>query len=144
MDIGSIKINASKIEDGVWVDTIPEFGDLRLLVRGTSSFAYRDAIGRLSRNLPKNKRNDDGSVPAKELDRLTAQALAEGALLGWENVEIGGVAVPFSKERAVDLLTDPDYSKFADAVMFAAQKVNASAPDETALVGNSETVSSGK
>lgn len=144
MDLAAIKVDSAKIEGGDWVGDLPGLGNLRLKVRGLGCMAYRLATEKRVRALPRSQRAKDGSIAPAAADKLAGEAMAEALLLDWENLTSGGKTVPYSRERAVELLSNPDYRDFRSAVQFAAAIVAANdEAHEEALLGNSETPSSG-
>lgn len=126
MDIGNIRRDVAKIEQGDWVDDIPGMGDLRLLVRGMSApevIAHQSA---LSRSAPAHKRNRDNSLTVEASTEIMALTIAEKVLLGWENLECDGEQVEFSVDLAKQFMTNAELSPFADAVVWAANVVDRS------------------
>lgn len=112
MKLSDTKIDSAKVEQGDWVGDIPDFGDIRLKVRGLGNADYNRLQAKLIRSLPKAQR--DGAV-----DKILPRLLADTILLDWDNVDEG----PYSKDLAEKFLTDPDYRPFRDAVMWAASQV---------------------
>ena len=123
MELNKLKVNSKLVEEGAWIDGIPEAGDLRLRVRGIGSAAYRNALSRLTRAVPKNKRNEDDTLPIEIAERIAAEAAAEGLLLDWDNITREGEQVPYDKELAKEWLLDRDFVPFLEAVLWAANKV---------------------
>lgn len=121
MDLSEHKVDPQKREDGEWVDDIPEMGDLRLLVRGSENKMWRKRFDVLVAAVPRKKKMN--GLDPEERDRITALLLAETCLLGWENLTIGGDVVPYSKDKAKELLTDPQWVAFRSAVSWAAAMV---------------------
>lgn len=122
MKLSELKIDSAKAEQGAWIGDIPDLGNLRLKVRGLGNSDARRLRLKLIRALPKASREDP-----KEQDKINARILAEAVLLGWENLE-GEV---YSKERAFEILSDPDLAPFADGVAWAAGKVAELEADQT-------------
>ncbi|ACL58947.1 hypothetical protein [Methylobacterium nodulans] len=124
MKLKSFKTNSALLEQGRWVDDIPQAGNLRLRVRGLGNVDYRTLMDRLVDAVPREKRIR--GIDPRERDRITGECLAEAVLLDWDNLfedEEETVKVPFSKELAKQLLTDPDYVRLYDAVIWAANLV---------------------
>ena len=146
MDIQSFKRNTAAIEAGQWVDDIPQMGGLRLKVRGLGCKQYQSKLTRLSRAVPKNQRLRDGSLTSETVLRIMGEAIHGTVLLDWAGITDGdgGEAVPFDDDRALKMLTDPDWRPFLDAVVWSAQVVdnekNAAQED---LEKNSRTPSGG-
>lgn len=123
MKLSDVRVNAAAIEDGAWVESIPEMGDLRLKVRGSNNSAWRHIQSTMMQAIPRNKRIN-GQIDPDELDRITTVCLQSASLLDWENL-LGDDNQPlvFSKDAASDLLTNPEYRAFRDAVLWAATVV---------------------
>lgn len=142
MDISALKVSSVAIEQGEWVSDIPEAGDLRLKVRGMNNSAYRELQNKLVAAIPFKRRRK--GLSADEQERIQAKCLIETVLLDWENLRSGDQTIPYSRDMAEKLITDPDYRAFRDAVLFAAVTVGeAQEADDSDLEKNSATSSSG-
>jgi hypothetical protein len=121
MKIDTIDVDA--LENGDWVDNIPEMGALRLKTRGANNKAWRRMQAKLIAAVPRSKRV--GTLDPDESDRITAILLRETALLDWDGLEgPDGKPLPFSKEQANEYLTNPKYGgRFRDAALYAANIV---------------------
>jgi hypothetical protein len=138
MDLSKLKVDSAKIATGSWVGDIPSMGDLRLKVRGISAPAFVDAQRRLMRGVAKDERNRDGTLPSAVADRVTGTALHQAVLLDWDNLTTDGKTAPYDASLALQLLTDPDYAMFRDAVVWAAGIVSADEGEVAdAILGNS-------
>lgn len=140
MKLSSIKVDSKRAEEGEWVRNIPEMDDLELCVRGSSCASARVLRNKLMRGLPAPVRNDPNGLPIALIDDMEAQICADVLLLDWRNLD----GIPYSKEKAAELLKDPDLTMLRDAVTWAAARVGRqeSAAKEAEL-GNSETTSAG-
>lgn len=116
------KIIVENVNAGAWVGNIPDMGDLRIHTKGLNNPGFRKLQQTLVAAIPRSERHQ-GRIPPHVMDEINAKCLLNQALLGWENVEEDGQAVPFSKEQAKVYLTDPAYRSFYDAVMYAAAVV---------------------
>ena len=123
MKLNDLKIDAAKAEAGDWVGDIPDLGDLRLKVRGIANSDARRLRNKLVATLARALRTEP-----LEQDKITARILAETVLLGWENFD-----QTYSKERAFEILSDPDYEPFRDGVVWASTMV---AECQTANMGD--------
>ena len=117
MKLSSIETDPAIMEQGEWVKDIPEMEDLELRVRPLGNDDYRNLHGKLTRAVPRDKR-DRGGIVQDEQDRIQAKLLAETVLLDWKNLDVA-----YSKEKAIELMTDPRFRKFYSAVMYAASVV---------------------
>ena len=122
MKLSSIEVDPDKIEQGQWIGNIPEDGDLELKVRGLQNADFRRLQGKLVEAVPRAKKVG-GRLDPDEQDRVTNQCLAATVLLGWRGLEDDNGPIPFSKEKARELLMDPRYRRFREAVIWAASVV---------------------
>lgn len=116
-------IDVDALENGDWVENIPDMGALRLKTRGTNNRSWRRMQQKLIAATPRSKKV--GGFDPDESDRITAILLRETALLDWEGVDgPDGKPLPFSKEQANEYLTNPKYGrKFLIAATYAADNV---------------------
>lgn len=124
MDLSNLKRDSAKIEGGEWIGDIPNAGDLKLHVRGMSSKVYQSTMARLGRSVPREKRQQDGSLTTEAALEVMAKAIASCVLLNWSGIESNGKPIEYSKEQAEAWLTDPDYKPFLEAVIYAASVVD--------------------
>lgn len=123
MKLSTIAVNPTAVEDGEWVKDLPEMGDLELKVRGQNSAAWRTLQRKLVTGLPRNLRNRADGLPMKAQDELINKCLVGAALLDWKNLELDAGPVPYSRDLAEKLISDPAFSVFRDAVFSATVRV---------------------
>lgn len=165
MQLSKAKQNTQRIEQGAWVTDIPEADDLRIKTRGANNADWRELQTKLINALPAKKRRR-GIIPAADMDKIQNQCLIDTCLLDWDNlydqvfddtgnvvmetVEKDGkqvqqpklVRIPYSKEKALELIEDPNYRPFRDFISFAAQAVGEEDEAENKEIeGNSASVS---
>lgn len=122
MKLNDICVDPVKVEEGAWVDNIPELEGLRVKVRGINNKDWRRMRARLIEAVPR-KRKIGGLDPADQ-DRITAVLLRETSLLDWGGLDgDDGKPVPYSKDVAGKYLSDPKYEKFREGVLWAATNV---------------------
>lgn len=124
MDISNIRRNVQVIDDGAWVDDIPNAGNLRLKVRGMNSRLVRDTREVKERAVENSERARDGSLTSAASMRVLGEVLYEAVLLDWENLTDNGNEVKFNPALAKEWLTNPAFEQFADAVVWAARYVD--------------------
>lgn len=144
MKLSDLASDPVATEQGEWVDTIPEMGDLRLKVRGIGNADWRRIQTKLIDAVPRSKRTGTRIDP-EEIDRITTVCLHQACLLDWQNLSgDDGKPLAYSRDFALELLSKPEYRKFREAVVWAATVVG-----EQAAVriedqkGNSAGASSG-
>ncbi len=99
---------------GDWV-AIPEWPGVRLRVRSLNYGPYQTALSHSLRRL--STRFPDG-IPPEEDAAETGRLYAAHILLGWE-----GFDVPWTAERAMQVLADPAYRDLRRNVGWAASRV---------------------
>jgi hypothetical protein len=124
MNLDQVRIDSAAIEAGEWIDNIPGAGKLRLKVRGMTNSDYQRKQQNAYSSITADDREEDGKrVKPKVLRRIHAECLVETVLLDWDGLRNNKGEVKYDKKLALQLLTDPDYEAFADAVTWAAAQV---------------------
>jgi hypothetical protein len=132
MDIEDAEINNVSIEQGAWVDNIPEAGDLRLKVRGINNSDWARLNSSLAAAVPRAKK-PGGIIDAAERERIFDQCLLETCLLDWDNLHKGGQKLSYTPERARELLSNPRLRDwFRGALAHAATWVGKQAEEQAA------------
>lgn len=122
MKLSEVKVDSDRIEQGAWVPDISECPGLKLKVRGQGNKDWRRLQSRLLDAVPRKKRVN--RLDYDEGERITNRLLLDTCLIDWDGLQDDdGNAIPYSKEMAETLLTDPDFRKFRDAVFTASSLV---------------------
>jgi hypothetical protein len=123
MKLSDLASDPVATEQGEWVDTIPEMGDLRLKVRGVGNADWRRIQTKLIDAVPRSKRTG-ARIDPEEIDRITTVCLHQACLLDWQNLSgDDGKSLPYARDFAFELLSKPEYRKFREAVVWAATVV---------------------
>jgi hypothetical protein len=121
MKLGHAKIDNAKVEQGAWVDNIPEMGDLRLKVRGIGNSDYRRLASQLVEATPRQFKKAGRIIDTAKLDEINVTCLVDTVLIDWDGLEgDDGKPLKFDKAAAKTILLNPDYRPFRDAVVWAA------------------------
>ncbi|MBB4000968.1 hypothetical protein [Aurantimonas endophytica] len=136
MDISSLKRDSKKVEAGEWVGDIPGMEDVRLRVRGLSSPTVAALRSRKERKVSREGRERDGQLKTDVALVIFGEILHEAVLLEWDGITSDGKPLPFDADIAKVWLTDPDFTPFADAVVWAAQVVDKGRAGDQEEVGN--------
>jgi len=123
MELFDVSVDPTAQENGAWIENINDkTGDLKLLVLGASASTLRELNAKLTREREPAYMSD----PQYRSDREDYETLekAKAALLGWENLKIGGNLVPYSPETAAKIIDDPRFESFVTAIYNAITKVN--------------------
>ncbi len=143
MKLSDIAIDPVKLEQGDWVDKIPLMGELRLRVRGVNNADYRKLQATLLDAEPRQFKRDGRLRPDRQ-DALQATLLMNTVLIDWEGVlDENDQPIPYSKEMAKTLLTEPRYRNFRDAVAWAASVVADEVQEEIEADGKNSPQPSG-
>lgn len=124
MDINELILSDAAvegIETGAWVGDIPDLPGVRLKVLGSSAKAHVKANQAKLEAARKKSRKDLSAEQAADCIR---EVLAEVTLVDWDGITDGGKSVKFDRELAKKWLTSRNGKKLADAVFWAAQKLD--------------------
>lgn len=131
MKLSQIRVDHNRLEQGAWVDSIPEMGGLRLKVRGFGNADDRRIQARELEAIPRAKRAS-GRVDVGEVDRVLGVRLLDAILLDWDGLtDENDAPIPYSREMAARLIQEADYRPFRDAVVWAATYVAESRAEDT-------------
>lgn len=123
MKLTDLAVDTDRAENGAWVGDIPEVQGLRLKVRSSSNADWRRLLAKLTEAVPRKKRLG-GRIDPEEQDKIISSCLMNTCLLDWEGLQNDdGTDIPYSKEMAKKLLTEPQYRRFRDSVVWAASIV---------------------
>lgn len=145
MDLKKVRVDRSKIDEGVrvhWID------DVYFQVSKTGSPRWRKAFMDVMQRTLKETAIDLSETDDE--DRLAAQlkfwedvgveALAKGCILGWEGLMEDDVVIPYSSEKAHELLLDNTLPDTSDGLSLL-DVITISATDESAyLLYNMEEI----
>lgn len=120
MKMKDIAVDAGRAEEGAWVENIPDMEGLRLKVRGSNNRDWRRLQQKLIQAVPR-KRRMSGNLDPEDTDRITNLCMLNTSLLDWDGLDgDDDKPLPYSREAAEKLLTDPDYRRFREAAVWAA------------------------
>ena len=98
-----------------------------------------------------------GKISDKTAGVILARCMAKHILKGWTGLFLDGEEIPYSEEKALELLTDPTLNDFKEQVLFESQKMenyreerleedlkNSPRPSSTAHGGRKSSKSSSK
>lgn len=141
MKLSALSVNPEAIENGEWVENIPECGDLKILSKGVNNAAFRELRQKLVAAVPRNERRT--GISDKTSRQIQRQCVIETCTLDWKNLEADDstpekpVFIPYSKEMHWKLSRDPRFEPFMDACIVAAAWVGETkVEDATEAAGN--------
>lgn len=142
-DLSRLATSPEHESSGVWT---PYALDIELCIARIPNAKFSEWVQEHSRLL-QQQRTGGLITPASERSerrRVWDEGVIRFGLVGWKNVEIGGAAVPFDADRAVEILSRPEYHDmltFIDAFATNASNYRRWRLDEA--VGNSPAPSPG-
>jgi hypothetical protein len=137
MKLSAIKVDSALIEQGDWVDGIPDLPGIRIKARGTNNVDYRILEGKMVREIPRTQRAE-GVTPDHQ-DRIAGRLLLETVVLDVEGLteDDGVTPIKYTKELGAKLLLDPDFRVFQAGAAYAGSVVaQRRKADEAAEVKN--------
>ena len=126
MDANDLITNIEAVENGEWIDDIPDCGDLRIRTRGAGNADWARVWQRELARAPRAERRS--TITAATLERIQNACLIEAGLLGVENLTEQGQ--PVSIERAKEMIIDPRFRLFRAACLYAANRVGENAAED--------------
>jgi hypothetical protein len=123
MNLASVRAEQSKALHGAWVPPDKHgFEGVHLKVRGRWNPDFRTMEATLAASVLRDGRLPGGELLPAESERIMNECLVETALLDWSGLRESedSEPLPYSKEKARELLFDPLLRPFRDAVLSAA------------------------
>lgn len=118
-----MKVNSAAVQSGRWVSIGKYFSGVEVKVRGFKNKDYQRELLRMMSDVPLADRVKIASDPEFS-DKLDIELAASCILLDWRGLEDdNGEPLAFSRDKAFEILSDPDYIEFREAVDFAAKIV---------------------
>jgi len=111
MDIGNLTKKVD-LNEGEWIDDIPDMDGYRFKVRSTNYKPFRVATAGLARRSGKKLRTDEGVVA---FSVAGGKALAEHILLDWDGPTENGKPLKYDPKKALAILTADDDFGIGDA-----------------------------
>jgi hypothetical protein len=123
MKLSATRVDSALIEQGDWVENIPDLPGIRIKARGTNNAAYRLLEGRLVREIPRTQRAE--GVSPEDQDRIAGRLLLETVVLDIDGIteEDEVTPVKYTRELGAQLFLDPDYRVWAAGAAYAGSVV---------------------
>jgi len=99
-------------ENGVWVDM---GNDARIKVARMNNKKYKRSIKTLS--TPYKRMIQMNALPDDTAEQILNKAMAEAILLDWEGLKLNGEELPYNRDNAMKILSDPALEDFRNVVM---------------------------
>jgi len=123
MKLSALKVDSALIEQGDWVDGIPDLPGIRIKARGTNNTDYRILEAKLVREIPRGDRVE-GVAPVDQ-DRIAGRLLLDTVVIDVEGLteDDGTTPIRYTRELGEKLLLDPDYRVFQAGAAYAGSVV---------------------
>lgn len=119
MNINQLRMDSDKEQKGVWFDYI---GDIKLKIARTGNPNYRAAMTEL--NAGDLDVLQIGDTQSKQLDLVQMKIASKALLVGWQNLTgDDNVEIPYSEEKAFELLSDPELGHLYDFVIVSSSNL---------------------
>lgn len=112
MDLATFRTNKSLENEGAWTHLA---GNARVKLARIGNRRYRELLQ--TKLKPHRRAIRAGTMPEEVTEALMTEVVVETVLLDWENVELNGEAVPFSRPAALDILSDPEMKDLRDMIV---------------------------
>lgn len=121
MDIDKLQKTSTAIDETQWETDIPNLPGISLQVRSMSAPTVAKALGRALRKAEKV----DDVVPDAVQEEIDNDIIATHVLVDWKGFTEGDKTVPYSPEKALELLTSSIFRAGVNiAAARAAQRMN--------------------
>lgn len=119
MDLNEIVVDVKKMEEGEWVPLTVFGDDVSVLLRSPECLDCKRAVARITASVGARQLRKDPDV----MQRAVRRAIAEKCILDWKGIKQANQEVPWSRDKAIELMTEPRFVRFAEAVMVAANAI---------------------
>jgi hypothetical protein len=119
MKLQQLKDTTSKIEQGAWVDNLPNLPGIQVKVRGWGNSDHRRLRAKMAAETSPEKLEDQDVQ-----ETLQADAIVRTILVDWRGLEQDdGAPLEYSLAMAEKIIHDPDVAVFRGGVEWAASIV---------------------
>ncbi len=118
LDLATRTVDVKKEIEGTWIEygKENEEGETgELLIARINNPAYNKLFTELSR--PYARRAKQGDLSESKALQIMAVVVSKTILLGWRGIVFEGKDLPYSQEKAQELLSDPKFKPFRDDVI---------------------------
>lgn len=96
--------------EGVWIP----YEDAQLLIAKHDNAAFKQAFDKIMRDRVQDA--VDGEISEEQATKLWVGVAARTILKGWKNITIRGEEVPYTPEKAEEILSNERYAPFREFV----------------------------
>jgi len=107
MDLSKYRTSKELTEEGVTID----LGDgLKVRLARIGNKKYNEALRRLTKPYQNAIRNK--TISDEVMERIVLEAFVGNVLISWSGLTLDGADVPYSREKAIEILSNPEYVDF--------------------------------
>lgn len=123
MKLSSIKEAGTTIDQGQWVERIPNLAGIRILARASGNADYKALEAALDRAIPAAVRA--AGLGPDDHAAILGQLLLQTVVLDVDGLleEDGTTPLKYTKDIGAKLLRDPDYKAFQAGAAYAGEAV---------------------
>lgn len=116
----AIRLDTAAMDSGVWSTfyTDPETRkSIRVKLISSTSVLFSRAISKMTKARAQEIKRLHGNLPAEEIEKIQREAVGSVLIVDWEGIEEDdGTVIPFSREKAIEFMTDRSYTEFYEWV----------------------------
>lgn len=114
MKLSAFKTNLESSEQGQWVALGSDNAKVKVARIGNKQ--YQAFIKKATKPYAAAMRSKAG-ISDEVFEKIIAEAMADSILLDWRGIKDDeGNDIPYSKQKALEILTDPAYKDFAELI----------------------------
>ena len=117
MEFNNYKVDSAKSEDGVWM----EHDGAQFLIARFGNIKFVNYLEKLRR--PYERVISNGTISNDKLTEIGCRAIAKYILLDWKGLTVNGKEVPYSEDKAFELLIMPNAEEFRNLISNLSQDV---------------------
>jgi hypothetical protein len=112
MDLTALKLDLSKEIEGIWFSIDK---DTELCIARMHNPNFNKLFEKLANPYRQSARK--GFLADEKADEIMNRVIAETVLLDWKGLKSDGKNVPYSVEKAIEILSNPQLSSFKELVV---------------------------
>lgn len=124
MKLSDLELNLAAVDDGAWVDTLPDLEGVRVRVRGTDYKPYQKALRQALAGQGRKQRLQ-ATMDVEGYDVLTRKLMAEHLVVAWDGIEDEqGLPVAATPALVMQVMTERRFRPLRDGILYAVNLVD--------------------
>ena len=116
MDLKTLSVDTKKQTDGVWIQHDEKTS---FLIARMANPRFQERFQKMLQ--PYKQKFDAGKLSSEKQVEIMCVCMSETILLGWEGLHDNGKDIPYSKEKAYEILIAEGNDEFRDLILSYAQ-----------------------